>query len=412
MIAVIADDLTGAAEIAGIALRHGFRVVMDTKVHPDADADILVIATDSRSKTTEEAKRLTRQVTASLMALNPQLIFKKTDSLLRGHVGEELTAQMNASGKKRTLLIPANPALKRTIRDGVYYADNVPLNESLLADASRNKIATAEVLALIGEQFRKSAAVISTGEILPDSGMIIGNTISEPDLECWAESIDADTIPAGSGGFFDAIITAMKRRGSTLSQNNGHLPGGTNGIVMDAAKKVIYVCGSAFPQSKTYVKQAGAKGRYVSYMPEEIFSRDYSQTEIINTWAAQIVKGLEQHNHVIIAVDHLVYADAIQLPVQIRFIMALLIEKIMQVAVVDELVVEGGATASSIIERLNYERFFPVQEIAMGVIRMKVQENPHLFLTLKPGSYEWPSSIWNQENSFHNLNEITTVLHK
>ena len=410
MIAVIADDLTGAAEIAGIALRHGFRVVIDTTVHPDADADILVIATDSRSKTPEEAKELTHNITSSLLALNPELIFKKTDSLLRGHVGEELTAQMKASGKKRTLLIPANPALKRTIRDGIYYADNVPLNKSLLADASRNKIATAEVLALVGEQFRKSAAVISIGEMLPDTGMIIGNTISEPDLNTWAERIDADTIPAGSGGFFDAIITTIKRKGSPIAQSNGHPLTVTNGINMEGTKKIIYVCGSAFPQSKTYVKQAGAEGRYVSYMPEQIFSRDYSQTEIIDSWAADIIKGLEQHNRVIIAVDHLIYTDELQLSAQIRFMMALVIERITQVAVVEELVVEGGATASSIIERLNYERFFPVQEIAMGVIRMKVHESPHLFLTLKPGSYDWPSSIWNQENPYRN--EITTVLDK
>jgi D-threonate/D-erythronate kinase len=394
MIAVIADDLTGAAEIAGIALRHGFRVVMDTKVHPNVDADILVIATDSRSKSPDEAKELMRTVTASLLELKPQLIFKKTDSLLRGHVGDELTAQMITSGKKRTLLIPANPALKRTIRNGIYYADNVPLNESWLADASRNKIATSEVLALVGEQFRESATVISIEEMLPDKGVIIGNTITEGDLDSWAQKIDADTIPAGSGGFFDAII---KRKVSTAAQNNNYGLNGTKRIIKNGAKRIIYVCGSAFSQSKANVKQARAEGRHVSYMPEEIFSRNYSQEEIIDKWAADIIKGLQQYNNVIIAVDHLVYIDAVQLPAQIRLMMALVIQKIMQLVAVDELVVEGGATASSIIESLKYERFFPVQEVALGVIRMKVQENPRLFLTLKPGSYHWPSSIWNQE---------------
>jgi hypothetical protein len=35
-----------------------------------------------------------------------------------------------------------------------------------------------------------------------------------------------------------------------------------------------------------------------------------------------------------------------------------------------------------------------VQELAAGVIRMKVHGTDGLFLTLKPGSYDWPPQIW------------------
>ena len=52
MIAVIADDLTGAAELGGIGLRHGLktevRTIAGTKLPPATD--LLVIAADSRSK--------------------------------------------------------------------------------------------------------------------------------------------------------------------------------------------------------------------------------------------------------------------------------------------------------------------------------------------------------------------------
>jgi len=62
--------------------------------------------------------------------------------------------------------------------------------------------------------------------------------------------------------------------------------------------------------------------------------------------------------------------------------------------VVKELLVEGGATAAAIIKRLNINRFLPVNEFDTGVIRMKVDKNDGLFLTLKPGSYDWPPHIW------------------
>ena len=56
MIAVIADDFTGAAEIGGIGLRHGMRVVIETEPVPNGQVDLLVIATDSRSKNQQDAE--------------------------------------------------------------------------------------------------------------------------------------------------------------------------------------------------------------------------------------------------------------------------------------------------------------------------------------------------------------------
>ena len=52
MLTIIADDITGAAEIAGIAHRYGLHTMLtvykDGMVWPDTDADILVVATEDR----------------------------------------------------------------------------------------------------------------------------------------------------------------------------------------------------------------------------------------------------------------------------------------------------------------------------------------------------------------------------
>lgn len=384
MIAVIADDLTGAAEIGGIALRQGLRVVMDTRVHGPADVDVLVIATDSRSKEVEEAKALVGDVTEKLLALHPTLIFKKTDSLLRGHVGEELAAQMKVSGKRRTLLIPANPALGRTIRAGVYYAGDVPLNESVLADAFRKKIRSSGVLHLIGDKFKSSASVVSLADDLPHNGLVIGNTQSESDLDAWASRLDDDTIAAGSAGFFNAV----------LKTNSTAMHQGVQDRLM-VGQKIIYVCGSAFPLSKASVAEARSNGLPVCYMPEAIFCAGANNEELIRGWAADAVNSLHQKDKVIMAVGGLLCDGLPDLSSQIKGAMAAVVAAVMQQTQVNELVIEGGATASSVIERLRYERFFPAQELAQGVLRMRVQEAAGLHLTMKPGSYQWPASIWN-----------------
>ena len=59
-----------------------------------------------------------------------------------------------------------------------------------------------------------------------------------------------------------------------------------------------------------------------------------------------------------------------------------------------ELLVEGGATAAAILQRLHLQAFTPVEELAPGVIRMQVAGNRQLCLTLKPGSYDWPAALW------------------
>ena len=105
MIAVIADDFTGAAEIGGIGLRHGLSVIIETRPVAISPGDLLIIATDTRLMDQQEAADHIRQVTTEVMQFNPQFIYKKIDSVLRGNITHELVAQMKASGKKRAIII-------------------------------------------------------------------------------------------------------------------------------------------------------------------------------------------------------------------------------------------------------------------------------------------------------------------
>lgn len=98
MIAVIADDFTGAAELAGISLRYGLKVSLFTREVKDTGADVLIVSSDSRSMNREEALQETRHLLEQLIALNPSMIYKKTDSVMRGYVAEELKLQRELQG--------------------------------------------------------------------------------------------------------------------------------------------------------------------------------------------------------------------------------------------------------------------------------------------------------------------------
>lgn len=382
MIAVIADDFTGAAEIGGVGIRNGFRVVIDTKVDGNVETDILIIATDTRSQNPEQAKALIKKTTLDLLALKPDFIYKKMDSIFRGNVGDELLAQLSVSGKERALLVPANPVLKRIIQDGIYYYDGVPLNEFSFTNGSVKKKASSQVMDLIGGKARAYASVISTNDELPEKGLMIGNTSSSGDLEQWVKKIDEKTIPSGGSGFFDAILRSRKDSAKE-NFNQVHL-----------GEKILYVCGSAFMNSRSLVKASKEAGQQVIYMPEKLFCTIEQGKRLIAEWTAEIIDSLERKNKVIIAINNLDCDDVEGLPTKIREAIADVVENVLSRTKVEELIIEGGSTSFSIIQRLNYTRFYPTHEFGPGSIRMRIEEQKDIFLTLKPGSYVWPESIW------------------
>ncbi|KDN54203.1 four-carbon acid sugar kinase family protein [Flavobacterium seoulense] len=381
MIAVISDDFTGAAEIGGIGIRNGFSVTIDTSVNSNYDCEVLVIATNTRSLDKTEAQKQIQQVTKELLALKPDFIYKKTDSLLRGKVGDELTAQLEISAKKKVLLVPANPLLKRTVVNGIYYINEIPLMESNFFNNDFAKGTTSSVLDMIGKDYKEQSFSVSLGQELPNKGFIIGNTPTNEDLMGWANLLDETMLPAGGAGFFDAILKKIK------SEQKKEL----SSLVF--GKKALYLCGSNYQPSRAVVKRAKENGASVSYMPSTIFNNiDYEN--VIQKWANEIVKIIQKKDKVVIAIDELECKDVENVSNKISYIFGVLIKKILEKVTLEELLIEGGATAYSIIEHLGYKKFYPEQELSQGVIRMEIEQTTKMHLTLKPGSYQWTDSVW------------------
>ena len=158
---IIADDITGAAEIAGIAWRKGMKVRLmvyqpNMPTTPlsswrGAGGEALILATDTRSGTEEEAVKTIETLFNSPLqgGVGGGLIFKKTDSVLRGHVAAELEALMRLTGKSNTLLIPQNPSKGRIVKDGIYYINGTPLDQTSFAYDPEFPAKTAEAKKLL-----------------------------------------------------------------------------------------------------------------------------------------------------------------------------------------------------------------------------------------------------------------------
>jgi len=383
MIVVIADDLTGAAEIGGLGLKYDLDIEITTSIDPSSKADLLVISTDTRSMPEKEALEVTASLTKSIHQLKPNGLFKKIDSALRGHVVAEVRAHLKHLNLKRALIVPANPALGRTLTNGHYYINEQPIHLTGFAHDPEFPVSSSRAHDMLRVE-EGDIHVKKHHHKLPSSGIIVGECVSHDDLQEWVKQTDKGTLLCGGAGIFAALLESLgleERKVSPTDQTKINLT-------------KLFVCGSTADSSRQLVGNVKDTSGPVSYMPVEIITLAKPGEALFENWANEIVSLLKIHGKAIIAIDERTTHNLEITAAELRGRMAMAVEGVFKTIAIGELLIEGGSTAAAIINRLNFNRFSPVAELGPGVIKMKVDHVDDLFLTLKPGSYKWPAGIW------------------
>jgi uncharacterized protein YgbK (DUF1537 family) len=383
MIAVIADDFTGAAETGGVGLRYGLRVVIDTKVREHEDADLIVITTNTRSLPPAKAARKIEQITGQLLRMEPEFIYKKLDSVLRGNIAREIHSQMRIEGKDTALLIPGNPAMGRTIRDGCYFINGIPLHETPFAAKEDFPGKTSLVTEILG---RSEIGILSRNheQGLPGKGIIVGDVSVRDDMIEWTGKLNKNVLAAGGAGFFYEILGMLQGR---------HIDSGTGTSYLRG--RTLFVLGSRYQEDES--KNNGDMGDRLirSNMPEAIYRNREFTPDLMDAWAGEIIRDLEADRKVAILVDHEMHHED-GLSKRIRKNTGQLVGMIMKQARLDNLLIEGGATAWEILKNLKIKKLYPTRELSRGIIQMRPERYPDLQIITKPGSYRWPDNMFNE----------------
>ncbi len=385
MIVVIADDLTGAGEIGGIGLAYGLKVELQRQFCPDSDAQLLVIDTDTRSLPPQEAQQVIRSIARRLNESNLPIewIYKKTDSVLRGPVASELEALQEVMSVARVLLVPANPSKGRIIHDGNYLINGKLLSETEFANDPEYPARTSNVLELTASSGSGQIHLLRSDQVFSCKGLILGQAETTDDLLRWSERMDEQTIMAGGGEFFEAILKNKGFFKKTIAAQEEY-----------SNKKVLFVCGSSSDSSRQALQEAEGFGVRICRMPESLFRSAHSGDKGFQQWSNETTGSFENNHSVIMAIDREVVGNA-EFAGKLRSIMAKTVLAVLRKIPLKELFVEGGATASEIVGRLGWSRFEACNQLGAGVVRMKVLQSNDICLTVKPGSYPWPEQIRN-----------------
>jgi uncharacterized protein YgbK (DUF1537 family) len=218
----IADDFTGATDLANNLVRAGARVIQCNGVPSgplDADADAVVVALKSRTSPATEA------VAESLAALRwlreagaGQIYFKYCstfDSTPAGNIGPVTEALMEALATDFTIATPAFPDNGRTVFKGHLFVGDVLLSDSGMRDHPLTPMRDANLVRVLQAQCRRRVGLIDHRVVAqgPDAirmriaalraggaGIAIADAVSNDDLLRLGAAVrDLPLVTAGSG---------------------------------------------------------------------------------------------------------------------------------------------------------------------------------------------------------------------
>lgn len=384
MLCVIADDFTGAAEIAGVALRYGMAGEVQTELRADVDAPLICVDTDTRSCRAEVAARRVALVARQCRAAGLRSVFKKVDSAVRGNVVAELSALMGAFSLDRALLVPANPTLGRVIIDGQYLVQGTPLHLTDFARDPEYPAKTADVRDILTQTGYEPIHVLPSGAGLAAAGIIVGETASHEDVTAWACRLDRGTLPAGAAEFFGAFLEQIGferlERASLVGRRA-------------TAGRSLFVSGSVSDQSHAFCRRSEVRGIPVLRMPVGLFEQDAQAPRLVREWSDAAVRGFATCAQVIVAIDRPLRHEP-GLPHRLSGHLGAVVQHVLAQIALKNVFIEGGATAAALARRLGWKRLIARREMAPGVVSMQVDPDPGPLITLKPGSYGWPDDVW------------------
>lgn len=177
---VVADDLTGACDLADAVCAEGLATVVELGVprEPVAGGDCAVVALKSRTAPVDIAVDQSVAAARALLAAGCRLLYQKYcstfDSTDLGNIGPIADALCAAVGRDAVSVgTPATPRVGRTVYQGHLFVGRQLLSESPMRDHPLTPMRDADLLAVLGRQSRAPVGGIAWRRIVDGPGAVL-----------------------------------------------------------------------------------------------------------------------------------------------------------------------------------------------------------------------------------------------
>jgi 3-dehydrotetronate 4-kinase len=206
----IADDFTGATDLANTLTRQGMATAVLLGVPRDGlqmpDADALVVALKSRSIAATDAVAMSLAALSWLQRAGARQFFFKYcstfDSTDAGNIGPVAEALLDALDCRFTIACPAFPTNRRTVYQGYLFVGDVLLSESSMRHHPLTPMTDACLVRVLQRQCRGRVGLIAHDAVSRGSAAIreVMRALRERDVRlAIADALtDADIIALGA----------------------------------------------------------------------------------------------------------------------------------------------------------------------------------------------------------------------
>ena len=408
LLGCIADDFTGATDLANNLVRAGMRVVQTIGIPAEpirADVDAVVVALKSRTIAPEHAIAQSLQALQWLKVQGAEQIYFKYcstfDSTAQGNIGPVTEALMDALQTDFTIATPAFPDNGRTVFKGHLFVGDVLLNESGMQNHPLTPMLDANLVRVMQAQTQRKVGlipfhVIARGVQAIDEqiahlkasgiGIAIVDAVSNEDLMRLGVALKGmPLVTAGSG----VAIGLPQNFGIAPSPSASVLPkgGGLQAVVSGS-------CSVATNAQVTHFIQTG--GHAMALNPLQVAADAASGKDVATralAWAAPLLKSGPV----------LVYSTAapeavkvVQAQMGAEAAGALMEQALSRIARglvglgVRQLIVAGGETSGACVQALGITQMQIGPQIDPGVpwcLAKAAAAPAGLHLTLKSGNF-------------------------
>ena len=400
----IADDFTGATDLAGLLARSGAEVSLRIGIptEPPADTSAFeVIALKSRTAPVDEAIAEALAALDWLRAAGATRFFWKYcstfDSTTEGNIGPVAEALMDALGTDQTIYCPAFPENGRSIFMGYLFVGQQPLAESPMKDHPLTPMRDSNLMRLLQPQVTRPVGLVDRLTVaqgadavrdacaaLKKDGIahVVVDAVANEDLNIIAEA--CQDMPLLTGG--SAIAMPLP----ALYSAEGLLPrSASTGAAPDVDARAVVLSGSCSAMTNRQVAAYLARGKAAFRLdpsalaeagPDDaiawLVAQDLTQAPLVYATADPASVKAAQDKLGVDAAGALVESALAACAVAARD------------AGARRFVVAGGETSGAVAKALGVERLNIGQEIAPGVPWTFCQSGGHdIALALKSGNF-------------------------
>ncbi len=379
---ILADDFTGGLDTGVQFASRGVSTCVMTDPMADFTAgagksEVLVVVAETRHLPPEKAYEIVCSTVRKGLETGIPHIYKKTDSALRGNIGAELAALLEASGEKFLPFIPAYPAMNRVTREGIHYIDGVPVADSVFGRDPFEPVTESDVARLIAAQSSLPAQSLRIQDLDRAEGIAVLDAETEEDLHRTADALKktgAIRIGAGCAGFAAVLPEMLELTGHRTAE------------VPRLAGGLLVLCGSVNPITQCQLDYGERHGYVRIHLPPEdkLHPEDY-ESERGQELLAAVKQQADRCPWLILDANdpdpsnretadkarelHLTTEEVRQ---RIAASLGHVFEAVTGATRESPLLITGGDTLLQGMNRMKVTRMFPIAEVYPGVVLSRV----------------------------------------